>query len=136
MRTGPDGTGGTSVGVGPFWAVQPGEEIGDLAGLLVVPAEENAHVLVESVEDTLGLGAAAIGEEEHTDTAVQIESGLGGVPGRVGHDLQDLLELPQGYRSLTEVGSAVGGVPTALQRAFIGRSRRTGVDGGQRVELR
>ncbi len=69
-------------------SAQPGKEIGDLAGLLMVLAEEDAHVLVEGVEDPLGLGAAAFGEEEHADTAAQVESGFGGVPGRVGHDFQ------------------------------------------------
>lgn len=78
----------------------------------------------------------ALGEEEEADTAAQVESGLEGVPGRVGHDFHDLLELVQGGGGLAEGGPAVGGVPTALQRALAGRSRGTGVYGGQSVELR
>lgn len=62
-RARPDGTGGTSGGARPLRAAQPGEEVGDLEGLLVVLAEDDAHVLVEGVEDALGLGAAALGQE-------------------------------------------------------------------------
>jgi hypothetical protein len=57
------------------------------------------------VEDALALGAATLGKEEAVDAAAQVESGLGGVSVRVRHDLQDVLELPQGGGGLASKGN-------------------------------
>lgn len=83
-------------------------------------AEEDAHVLVEGIQDAVGLGAAALGEEQDADAVAQVESGHGGVSIRVGRDLQDFLEVPKDGGGLAHVGPAVGRVSADSSALLLG----------------